>query len=76
MSTRGREPAIYRVNASGDRWAVFREPEAEPLALFADRPGALSYAMSLARGRADWQLFEGRRGPGRRGSGLGNLPQR
>jgi hypothetical protein len=53
-----KQTAVYRVCARGqDRWDVFQEPDAEPVASFDDKSAALTYAMGLARGRVSWQLL-------------------
>lgn len=72
MMTQGQGAAVYRVCASeSSRWEVFREPSPEPVASFCDKNDALYYAMSLARGRADWHLFANRhREPVAGGSGI------
>jgi hypothetical protein len=76
MMTQGQGAAVYRVCASDSKWEVFREPSRDPVASFTDKHDALSYAMSLARGRADWHLFANRhRASAARGPGiLGSLP--
>jgi hypothetical protein len=63
---------VYRVRATdSSKWQVFREPSPDPVASFNDKHDALSYAMSLARGHADWHLFANRH----RGSGVvGTVP--
>lgn len=49
---------IYRVCAAGeDRWDVYQEPRARPVASFHDKAAALNYAMCLARGRIAWHLL-------------------
>jgi hypothetical protein len=49
---------IYRVCAvSVDRWDVYEEPRACPVASFHDKAAALNYAMCLARGRVAWHLL-------------------
>jgi hypothetical protein len=49
---------IYRVCAvSTDRWDVYQEPRARPVASFNDKAAALNYAMCLARGRVAWHLL-------------------
>ena len=74
MMTQEQGAAVYRVCASDSKWEVFREPSRDPVASFTDKHDALSYAMSLARGRADWHLFANRhrshaaRAPGITGS--------
>jgi hypothetical protein len=61
MTTQGQGAPVYRVRATDSaKWEVFREPSSEPVASFTDKHAALSYAMSLARGRADWHLFANR----------------
>lgn len=74
MTTQGQGAPVYRVRATESaRWEVFREPSTEPVASFNDKQDALSYAMSLARGRADWHLFANRhRASLARGSGFGS----
>jgi hypothetical protein len=74
--TQGHGAAVYRVCASDSKWEVFREPSSDPVASFADKHDALSYAMSLARGRADWHLFANRhRSPAARVAGIaGSVP--
>ena len=76
MMTQVRGAAVYRVCASDSKWEVFREPSRAPVASFTDKHDALTYAMSLARGRADWHLFANRHRPSiARGSGtIGSLP--
>ncbi|HKZ73345.1 MAG TPA: hypothetical protein VJ011_04730 [Steroidobacteraceae bacterium] len=60
-----RETAVYRVcSRAPNRWEVFQEPDAEPLASFDDKSAALTYAMDLARGRVSWQLLLGARNDG------------
>lgn len=49
---------IYRVSsASVDRWDVYEDPQACPVASFCDKAAALNYAMCLARGRVAWHLL-------------------
>jgi hypothetical protein len=49
---------IYRVCAvSSDRWDVYQETRARPVASFNDKAAALNYAMCLARGRVAWHLL-------------------
>jgi hypothetical protein len=48
---------VYRISGCGGRWYVFQDPEAVPVASFADKAGALNYAMCLARGRVAWHLL-------------------
>ena len=49
---------IFRVCAvSTDRWDVYEEPRARPVASFNDKAAALNYAMCLARGRVAWHLL-------------------
>ncbi len=49
---------IFRVCAvSTDRWDVYEEPRACPVASFNDKAAALNYAMCLARGRVAWHLL-------------------
>ncbi len=53
---------VYRICAVSDqRWDVLRDSSADPVASFSDKHAALAYAMSLARGGADWQLAPGHR---------------
>jgi hypothetical protein len=51
------EANVYRVRTSENRWYVFQEPEAVPVACFDDKAAALNYAMCLARGRVAWHLL-------------------
>lgn len=52
MPRAGESATVYRVRSAGsDRWEVFREPIAKPVAAFRDRNAALTYALRLARGR-------------------------
>jgi hypothetical protein len=76
MMTQGHGAAVYRVCGSDSKWEVFREPSRDPVASFNHKHDALSYAMSLARGRADWHLFANRhRATAASGSGIaGSLP--
>jgi hypothetical protein len=68
MTTQIKGAPVYRVRSTdSSKWQVFREPSPDPVASFNDKHDALSYAMSLARGRADWHLFANRH----RGSGVG-----
>jgi hypothetical protein len=49
---------IYRVSSvSVDRWDVYQDPKASPVASFGDKAAALNYAMCLARGRVAWHLL-------------------
>jgi hypothetical protein len=53
-----RDTAIYRVSSpTPGCWEVFQDSETEPVASFADKSAALTYAMDLARGRVSWQLL-------------------
>jgi hypothetical protein len=64
MTTQGQGAPVYRVRATDSaRWEVFREPSPDPVASFNEKHDALSYAMSLARGRANWHLFANRHRP-------------
>jgi len=49
---------VYRVCAgSSDRWHVYQDATADPVASFDDKAAALNYAMCLARGRVAWHLL-------------------
>ena len=49
---------IYRVRAvAPDRWDVYQDSPAHPVASFSDKASALNYAMCLARGRVAWHLL-------------------
>jgi hypothetical protein len=62
------DAAVYRICAVNEhRWDVLRDPCVEPVASFTEKHAALAYAMSLARGRATWQLL------GDRPDALGNI---
>jgi hypothetical protein len=53
-----KEASVYRVCAgSADRWHVYQDETAEPVASFDDKAAALNYAMCLARGRVAWHLL-------------------
>jgi hypothetical protein len=53
-----RDTAIYRVSSRKPGcWEVFQDSDDEPVASFADKSAALTYAMDLARGRVSWQLL-------------------
>jgi hypothetical protein len=61
MRTQGQSAPVYRVRASDSaRWDVFCEPSPQAIASFNEKHDALSYAMSLARGGAEWHLFSNR----------------
>jgi hypothetical protein len=48
---------VYRVCGSANRWYVYEDPNAMPVASFDDKAAALNYAMCLARGRVAWHLL-------------------
>lgn len=48
---------VYRVCGGANRWFVYQDPEAMPVASFEDKAAALNYAMCLARGRVAWHLL-------------------
>jgi hypothetical protein len=48
---------VYRVCGGANRWHVYQDPEAIPVASFEDKAAALNYAMCLARGRVAWHLL-------------------
>ncbi len=48
---------VYRVCSGADRWYVFQDLDAVPVASFDDKAAALNYAMCLARGRIAWHLL-------------------
>jgi hypothetical protein len=48
---------VYRVCGGANRWCVYQDPEAMPVASFEDKAAALNYAMCLARGRVAWHLL-------------------
>jgi hypothetical protein len=48
---------VYRVCGSANRWYVYEDPEAIPVASFVEKAAALNYAMCLARGRVAWHLL-------------------
>jgi hypothetical protein len=58
------DAAVYRVAAgAGDMWNVYRDPDTQPVATFRSKSSALTYAMSLARGKVSWHMLpEGHRG--------------
>lgn len=48
---------VYRVCGNANRWYVYEDREAMPVASFDDKAAALNYAMCLARGRVAWHLL-------------------
>src|SRR5688572_20847472 len=53
-----RDTAIYRVSSrTPGCWEVFQDSDDAPVASFADKSAALTYAMDLARGHVSWQLL-------------------
>ena len=48
---------VYRVCGNANRWHVYEDPNAMPVASFDDKAAALNYAMCLARGRVAWHLL-------------------
>ena len=53
-----KEANVYRVRAgSANRWHVYQDETADPVASFDDKAAALNYAMCLARGRVAWHLL-------------------
>jgi hypothetical protein len=58
MAQAMKEANVYRVCAgSADRWYVYQDETADPVASFDDKAAALNYAMCLARGRVAWHLL-------------------
>ncbi len=71
-----KEGVVYCVRAaSANHWVVMQEPAGHLIASFNRRAAALSYAVSLARGRGPLHILAGAGGSQSTAFGVGHSPQ-